>query len=74
LADALDTWLARYGRPDAIERRAELLALWSGPAKEYGRMWKRNPSLAAPTAMGTRFADVAWQSVKPFARARRSGR
>ena len=74
LAAAINAWLERFGRPDAGAHRPDLVALWSGPAKEYGRMWTRNPSLAAPTAMGELFGDAAWQSVKPFVRVRRGAR
>ena len=74
LAEAIDTWLARFGNPAATRHRVELIALWSAPAKEYARVWTRNPRVAKPTAMGTWFADAAWQSVKPFVRARRSTR
>jgi AcrR family transcriptional regulator len=74
LAGAIDAWLERFGKPGAAEHRAEILALWSGPAKEYGRVWMRNPSLAAPTVMGELFADAAWHSVKPYVRVRRGAR
>ncbi len=74
LAHAITAWLQRFGAPRAMEHRTELVALWSGPAKEYGRMWTRNPLLTTPTAMGKWFADNAWQSVKAFMRGRRRTR
>ena len=74
LGDAIDTWMERFGAPAAINHRAELIALWGGPAKEYGRTWTRNPLLPAPTGTAAWFADAAWESVKPFVRARKRTR
>ena len=74
LTDAIDTWLARFGKPDAIEHRAELLALWIGAAKEYGRLWTRNQSLAPPAAVAEQLADAAWVSMQPFVRMPRRAR
>jgi AcrR family transcriptional regulator len=71
LVRAIDSWLERFGVAKTTDHRAELVALWAGPAKEYGRMWTRNPELAAPTTKGQWFADAAWRSVKPFLRPRR---
>jgi AcrR family transcriptional regulator len=72
LDEAIGVWVERFGTAAASSHRAELLALWSGPAKEYGRMWTRDPRLISPTSMGGPFADAAWKCVKPFARTRRS--
>jgi len=71
LGDAIDAWIDRFGTATAGDDRAQLLALWTGPAKEYGRMWTRDRQLAPPTAMGEPFAHAAWHCVKPFVRTRR---
>lgn len=74
LGDEITAWIVRFGAPSAAKHRAELVALWSGPAKEYGRMWTRNPALPAPTKMGEWFADGAWRALKPFVQTRRRAR
>jgi AcrR family transcriptional regulator len=68
LGDAIAAWIERYGRPEAAARRAELLALWIGPAKEYGRAWIRDPALPAPSEVAQRFAEAAWRCVQPLVR------